>query len=203
MEIVLDIKDLNFSYGNNTVFDQFNMTIKSGEVVGLMGPNGAGKSTLFQLIMGNLKPASGTILLNGEKISFYNLWRDSFPPIGYVPQDIKLFPSLSVVEHLKLLHQNENMSLEKVVENFDLGDMLSHAISMLSLFQKKKLVLACAVMMSSTLIIIDEITSGLDKEDISNIQNMLIRVRSTIAILMIEHHNEFITSFADRVVILS
>jgi len=99
---VLDIKNINVYIGGSLIIRNVSLTVKRGEVVSLIGRNGAGKTTLLKTIMGLLKPASGEIKFSGEDITHLSSSKIAKLGIGYAPDDLRIFPSLTVEENIEL-----------------------------------------------------------------------------------------------------
>ena len=99
---MLEVHDLQSGYGSGVVLQGLRLSIKRGEVVALMGRNGMGKSTTLKTIIGLLAARAGTINLNGRDITHLRAYEKSQRGIGYVPEGRRLFPGLTVEEHLTL-----------------------------------------------------------------------------------------------------
>ena len=106
----LSIKNVSLSIEGRLIVDDVSITIKSGEVVGLMGPNGAGKTTTFNLAVGNLNPDKGDILMNNKYITNLPLYSRARRGLGYLPQDASIFRDLTVKENIDLALQKSSSS---------------------------------------------------------------------------------------------
>ena len=100
--MLLEVQDLNTFYGTSHVLQGISLNVEQGELVALLGRNGMGKSTTLKSIMGVVKPKSGTVLFKGKDVSHLPSYRTAKAGIGYVPEDRRIFPTLSVVDNLML-----------------------------------------------------------------------------------------------------
>src|SRR5210317_1875193 len=103
-EAILKLKKLSFKFGKKIILDNFNISLNKGQILGLLGPNGVGKSTIFNLIIGNLVPDFGSIIIENEKINKYPTFQRALKyKIGYVPQIGGYFQNLTVFENMKAI----------------------------------------------------------------------------------------------------
>ncbi|MBW2706116.1 MAG: ATP-binding cassette domain-containing protein, partial [Deltaproteobacteria bacterium] len=98
----LDVKGLNTYYGESHVLQDMSVAVNNGEIVALLGRNGMGKSTTLKSIMGLVKPKSGTILFQGTDITSFPPYKTAKIGIGYVPEERRIFPNLSVLDNLRM-----------------------------------------------------------------------------------------------------
>ena len=105
-EKILKIEKLSLKIENKTILDDFDLELNHGQILGLLGPNGAGKSSLFNLIIGLLKPNSGSIIINSKKVNEYPIYtRAKQFQIGFVPQNGGYFHDLTIYENLKSISE--------------------------------------------------------------------------------------------------
>ena len=104
----LRIKNVSLTIQGRLIVDDVSITVKPGEVVGLMGPNGAGKTTTFNLAVGNLKPEKGDILMNNKYITNLPLHSRARKGLGYLTQEASIFRDLTVKENIELALQNSS-----------------------------------------------------------------------------------------------
>jgi len=161
---VLEVKGIHVRAGSRALLDGITFRLLSGELCALIGPSGAGKSTLIHVLLGLNRPASGTITLGGRPIS-------QAGPLGYVPQDDALHPSLTVrrelefAAELRLPDQKEDerrARLESLYKHIGLDRHLDTKIRKLSGGQRKRVSVAMELLTRPDLLILDEPTSGLD-----------------------------------------
>lgn len=153
---------LTFGYGKNKqVFNDFNLEIEKGKIVGLLGKNGTGKSTLLYIICGLLKPSHGNVTIKG--IDIRRRLPQTLSDIYLVPEEFDL-PNLSIKQFVKLnsgFYPNfSNETLSTCLNDFDLGTDIN--LAELSMGQKKKAYMCFALATNTSLLLMDEPTNGLD-----------------------------------------
>jgi ABC-2 type transport system ATP-binding protein len=164
-DIVIECSQLGFSYNDQPVLSDFDLSVQAGEIYGLVGADGAGKSTLLQLAVGQLLPTTGSIKILG-KISTDALLRDD---IAYMPQGFGLYPDLSVQENLEFFADLHGLPEDKA--KLIITDLLSR--TGLAGFEQRrggnlsggmmqKLALACALVHEPKVMFLDEPTTGVD-----------------------------------------
>lgn len=204
----IDVKDLDFGYGEETVLENVNLSINKGEILGIQGKSGSGKSTLLKLIMRFWKPNGGMIAMSGvdiEKINSKSLLNN----ITYITQDTVLFAG-TVEENLRIARKDEDMQtikaacekagilkhIESLPKGFDtqvaeLGDNFSGG-------ERQRLGLARCFLADSPLIFLDEPTSNLDSQNESIILKALYKTKGEKTIVMVSHR-ESTLAISDRV----
>ncbi len=217
---VIEIKDLNFIYGQNTPFEisalkDINLNIKKGEFVGLIGHTGSGKSTLIQHFNALIKPTSGTILLDGEDI-----WADKSKirstrfKVGLVFQypEYQLFEQ-TVKEDIAFGPTNMGLSEEeindRVLESIKLVGLnesyLDKSPFDLSGGEKRRVAIAGIMAMQPEVLVLDEPTSGLDpkgrKSILKHIKNYHKETGNTV--IIVSHSMEDVASIADKVLVMN
>lgn len=191
---MLKIERLSFSYGAKSVFENLNLTLSPGEKIALMGPSGCGKSTLLQLIAGLLSPNGGRI-------------QNSFSHLSYVFQEPRLFPWLTIQQNLEAVlspKENPEDRVAEVLRLVHLSDCTALFPEELSGGMKIRASLARALMNPSDLLLLDEPFASLDqalREELSLALRNELTKRGSSAIL-VTHHAEDATRFADRIVLL-
>lgn len=205
----LQIKNLEFSYGDHKVLQIPEMQIQEGEMVFLLGPSGSGKSTLLELIAGILKPERGDLILNGENISQLTLSQlDRFRAenIGYVFQSFNLIPYLSVLENIQLpfLFQKQKPDqvwLNQLIDRLGLKAFAERTVSQLSVGQQQRVAVARALLKRPKLILADEPTSALDYDHREGFLKLLFELcrQEKITVLFVSH-DRTIEKLFDRAV---
>jgi branched-chain amino acid transport system ATP-binding protein len=201
----LVISGIEGGYGHVRVLHGIDLKV-SDKPVALMGRNGMGKSTLAQTIMGLNSTTAGTIKYGDVLLTGLSPTKIANTGIGYVPQGRRVFPSLTVDEHLKILEErNSKWSAEKVYELFPrLAERKKNGGAMLSGGEQQMLAIGRALMTNPSLLLMDEPSEGLAPAIIEHLENSL---RDLVAqgqrILLIEQNLKFAATLCDEIVILS
>lgn len=202
MANALAISDLSFSYEQESVLHQLNLSVDAGQFLALIGENGVGKSTLMNLILGRLKPSSGKISLFGDDRAIDNHYRD----IAYVSQNAvlgyKYFPTtVEEVVRIELRHLKKKTSITNLLATVELEDHANRRLSELSGGQLQRVGLLLALAKDARLILLDEPTSGIDKIFSAELYQILRGLADEgRAIVLVTHHPAEATNFIDRVV---
>lgn len=156
----LTASHISYRYGSKTVLDDVSLTADSGECIGIAGVNGSGKSTLLAVIAGVKHPRSGELTCYGhdmlrEQGQFAKL-------IGYVPQENPLLPDLSVADNLKLWSGQQVSAQDALLDKLRLTGYLKRRAGRLSGGEKRRLVIACALLAGQSVLVMDEPTAALD-----------------------------------------
>lgn len=193
----LKIKNLSCCYGEKIVFENLNLNIRSGEILGITGSNGVGKTTLLRCIAGLHRETKGEITLNGKVIGDKKRQKLS----AMVMQDVnyQLFAD-SLVEECRLGNNCDNTQIDKVLDELKLIDSKDLHPMILSGGQKQRLVIANAILSDKKIFIFDEPTSGLDYEGMLAVSNELKKLsKNNYYIFVVSHDTEFINETCDRV----
>lgn len=210
----LDIRGLTARYANHTVLEGINLTVERGEIVSLIGPSGSGKSTLLRVITGLLKPAGGDIILDGDRIDYAN--RRSLAAarekLAIVFQQYNLFGNMTVLGNVMItpakirkrdkheVKAEARLWLEKV----GLGDKLDAYPDQLSGGQQQRVALARALCLKPEILLLDEVTSALDPERVSEVLDTIKLLASeNITLLIVSHEMNFVREVSDRVVFMA
>lgn len=206
--MTLKLSHVNGGYSNLLILRDLSFEINSGEVVALMGLNGAGKSTTIKHIMGILTPISGEITLDGvSRDRDFSVYEKQ---IAYVPEQPVFYRQLTLEEHLDLVMnvydqrnpQTQNRA-QKLLEMFRLDDKRDWLPIHFSKGMQQKMLLTCAFMLDSKLIVIDEPFVGLDPVAIDDLLNLIHeRKKQGKAILISTHILNNAQNVADRFILL-
>lgn len=173
---MIEIKNLNQRYGGTQILWDLNLSIPKGECTCIMGRNGVGKTTLLKCLMGLLPISSGTIELNGQSIERQSAERRARLKVGYVPQGRDIFPLLSVEENLKvsLAAAGKRTIPERVYELFPvLKEMHARRGGDLSGGQQQQLAIGRALVLSPTVLILDEPNEGIQPNIVNQIGEVI------------------------------
>ena len=210
---ILKLENISLSFGNRQILENINFEINKGEIFGMLGPNGVGKSTIFNLVTGLISPEKGSIFIRGEKVNNFPIFlRTTKFRIGYVPQYGGYFYDLTLFENLKavgeILIKNSRDRIEKInylTSKFDLESIRDIKAKFLSGGQKKKLVIAMALLGDPELLLLDECFAALDVMTIKMLQQIIVNLQSEnrITICICDHQARDLLTCVDVAVVLS
>lgn len=201
----LIISGVEAGYGHVKVLHGINLIV-SDKPVALMGRNGMGKTTLAQVIMGINATTAGTIKYGDVILTGLSPTKIANAGIGYVPQGRRVFPSLTVDEHLRILEKRTNQwTAEKIYKLFPrLAERKKNGGAMLSGGEQQMLAIGRALMTDPTLLLMDEPSEGLAPSIVEHLGNSL---RDLVAqgqrILLIEQNLRFASTLCDEIIILA
>lgn len=208
MDTIVEVKELSKNYGRLRALDKLNFNIYSGEIFGLLGPNGAGKSTFISILTTLLKPSSGDILIKGfsaarqpDKIK---------AGIGYVPQDIALYPVLSGMDNLNFwagvygLRGNlKRQRIEEALAVVRLGDRARDRVENYSGGMKRRLNIAVALLHHPEILVMDEPTVGVDIQSRKYIMDGIKELKNKgRTIVFTSHYIDEMEALCDRLAII-
>ena len=210
---IIKLDQLSLTFGARKILDNVNFTMNEGQIVGLLGPNGVGKSTIFNLITGLIKPEYGSIMINGENVNNYPIYqRTKKFKIGYVPQYGGYFHELTLEKNLtaigEILIDNKSVRKENIdylISKFELDAVRKVISKNLSGGQKKRLVIALALLGNPKILLLDEPFAALDVLTIKMLQQIIVNLQSekNISILLCDHQARDLLSCVDIAVVLS
>lgn len=204
---LLEIEKLNVSIGGSLILRDVTLHVPKNQVVCLMGRNGVGKTTTLRTIVGLRKPSSGSLQFDSVNILPLSPDKRARAGIGYVPQGREIFPTLSVLENLKIggiaTGREMNQSLERVYELFPvLKEMLGRKGGVLSGGQQQQLAIGRALITEPKLLILDEPTEGIQPNIIDQIGDAILKLKGTMSILLVEQYLDFAKELADAFFIM-
>jgi ABC-2 type transport system ATP-binding protein len=189
----LDISSITFSYegASACALQNFSLTVADGRMQALLGPNGAGKSTLMRVITGQMRGYSGDVCIFERKMPD----RGALSSIGYAPQAISLYKSLTARENLRFFGTMANLSDKQIAERSEavldqtgLADHAGEAIATYSGGMQRRLNLAVALLHSPKLLLLDEPTVGVDPQSRHHIYETLIRLNESGMTILLSTH---------------
>jgi lipopolysaccharide export system ATP-binding protein len=210
---IVSLENISLSFGKRKILDNVSFNVNHGQILGMLGPNGVGKSTIFNLITGLIKPDYGKIKFDGDDVVNYPIYlRTTKFKIGYVPQYGGYFSDLTLLENLKaiaeIVIEDKNLIQHKVDEliaNFEPASIRVIKPKFLSGGQKKKLVIALALLSEPKVLLLDECFAALDVLTIKMLQEIIVNLQteSNITICICDHQARDLLSCVDVAIILS
>ncbi|MBV9782643.1 MAG: ABC transporter ATP-binding protein [Acidisphaera sp.] len=208
-DAALQIEHLTSGYGEAMVLRDITLSLQQGEVLAVLGKNGMGKSTLLKTIMGFLPPHGGTIRIHGTPTTGLSPHRLAARSVAYSPQDQAIFQDLSVEENLRLGLRSDRgfaPALDRVAGFFPfLAKRRRQAAGTLSGGEQKMLIMARALLSRPRLMLVDEISEGLQPSVILRMAEVMRSELSgsQLSILLIEQNVQFALSVAQRYAVLT
>jgi len=207
-EPILDADAVAFAYRDKPVLREINLELQRGRILALLGPNGAGKSTLIRCICGRLQPDAGRVLVDGDDPLTSSAARAA---TGLVPQQIALYPHLTVSENLAVFarlsgvgRREVNSAVARTMDVCDLATVAHRPAGRLSGGWQRRVNIGCAMSHAPRLLILDEPTVGIDPPAREEIERLLTRLSGDgLAVLMTSHDLAQIETLADTVAFLS
>jgi len=210
---ILELEKLNLKFGKKIILNNLNLQLNDGEILGLLGPNGVGKSTIFNIITGLIKPDFGSIKINSLIVNKFPIYERALKfRIGFVPQSGGFFHDLTVFDNLKAISEinidNSSLREEKInslIYQFELNSVSDIKANLLSGGQKKKLVIALALISDPKIILLDEPFAALDVMTIKMLQKIIIDLQSSkrISIILCDHQARDLLNCVDKAAIIS
>jgi ABC-type branched-subunit amino acid transport system ATPase component len=205
----LELEGVSSGYGEAIVVRDLDLQVRRAEIFAILGKNGMGKSTLLKTVMGFLRAASGRIRLLGNEVTGLPTHVVARRPIAYAPQEKTLFQDLTVEENLRLGLRSENDFAERFGTLGDpfpvIRQRLKQKAGTLSGGEQKMLLVTRALLSAPQVILVDEISEGLQPSVVQRLADVLRaeREKRGVAILMVEQNVPFALSIADRYAVLN
>ncbi len=211
---MLSIQNVSKQFDGITAIKDVSFKIERGEIVGLVGPNGAGKSTLLNIVSGVYLPSSGSVIFNGEDITDLRPNKVCKLGIAKTFQLVQSFPELTALQNVlvgALFGNSEKISMKEAEETAEekleyVGypmDKIQYPVKNLNVVELKRIQLARALSTDPKLLLLDEVTTGLNPKESNDAISLIQKIReSGITILMVEHVMRIIMNVSDRIVVL-
>jgi lipopolysaccharide export system ATP-binding protein len=210
---IIELNKLSLSFGKRAILDNVSFSLNEGQILGLLGPNGVGKSTIFNLITGLIKPDYGSIKIQSKIVNEYPIYlRTKKFKIGYVPQhggyfhDLTLFENLNAIGEILVMDKKiRTEMINSLISKFELDPVIDIKASHLSGGQKKRLVIALALLGNPKILLLDEPFAALDVLTIKMLQQIIVNLQSerNISIILCDHQARDLLTCVDVAVVLS
>ncbi|HZU05143.1 MAG TPA: ABC transporter ATP-binding protein [Chloroflexota bacterium] len=204
-ETILELRDIHTFYGQSHILQGVSFVVHAGETVALLGRNGAGKTTTVRTIMGFTPPRQGVILLRGQPITGWPPYAVAQAGVGLVAQGKRVFPSLSVLENLRLAATRGEWTIERVFTLFPrLAERQKQVAGSLSGGEQQMLSVARALVTNPSVLVLDEPSEGLSPLLVRELEGMLRLLKgSGITILLVEQNLELALTTSDRALVMN
>jgi len=207
----LIVKKISKTYGSKQVIRDINLIIKRGEIVGLLGPNGAGKTTTFYIIVGLVKPDSGSILLDKGDISNLPIYSRGQMGISYLPQEASIFRGMNVEDNLLSIIEitepkkyKQEIILQNLLNEFDINHVRKSKSIVLSGGERRRLEIARTLASNPKYLLLDEPLTGIDPVSIEELKTIIKKLKEkNIGILITDHNVRETLKIVDRVYIVN
>ena len=207
----LIINKISKSYGNKKVVRDISIVINRGEIVGLLGPNGAGKTTTFYMIVGLVKPDTGSIILDKIEISKMPIYSRGLQGISYLPQEPSIFRGmnvednlLSIIEIVEKDKNKQNIILQSLLNEFDINHVKKSKSIVLSGGERRRLEIARTLASKPKYLLLDEPLTGIDPVSIEEIKIIIKKLKQkNIGVLITDHNVRETLKIVDKVYIVN
>ena len=224
MTPVLESSGVSVAFSGIRALDDVSVSVAAGERVGLIGPNGAGKTTLFNCLLGMLRPDDGRVMLDGVDVGGWPAHRRARAGMGRTFQRVELFSDTTVREHLLIAERIRNgtgafwkdligrgrptpdevAACDEVLELLGIAELAGQPVESLSLGQSRLVEVGRALMTGPRVLLLDEPSSGLDRDETRALADTLRSVQATrgYAVLLVEHDVALVADFTERTYVL-
>lgn len=227
MATILELKDVNKTFGGVQAVKDMTFKIESGELAGLIGPNGAGKTTIFNLVTGVYDVTSGDIEFKGKNITKLKTYQVISLGVARTFQNLRLFAASSVLDnvmtaaqqHYKygffeaISHMGRWKKMEKatrdesmeLLERVGLADRADQAAGNLPYGLQRRLEIARAISLRPELLLLDEPAAGMNAEEVEQLNDLIINIHKdfNLTILFIEHHMDMVMAICPHIVCMN
>ena len=207
----LIVNKISKSFGNKPIVRDLSLNIKRGEIVGLLGPNGAGKTTTFYMIVGLIKPDTGSIILDKIDVSDLPIHIRGKMGISYLPQEPSIFRGMNVEDNImsiiEIIEKDKSkhiIILENLLNEFDIAHVRKSKSIVLSGGERRRLEIARTLASNPSYLLLDEPLTGIDPVSIEEIKIIIKKLkRKNIGILITDHNVRETLKIVDKVYIVN
>jgi lipopolysaccharide export system ATP-binding protein len=207
----LIVNKISKTYGNKKVVRDISLSIKRGEIVGLLGPNGAGKTTTFYMIVGLVKPDTGSILLDKTDLTKAPIYLRGAKGIGYLPQEPSIFRGMNVEDNLlsiiEVVEKDKNkhqIILQGLLNEFNISHVKKSKSLVLSGGERRRLEIARTLAARPKFLLLDEPLTGIDPVSIEEIKTIIKSLtKKNIGVLITDHNVRETLKIIDKVYIVN
>lgn len=205
--VSLEISKLSSGYKKTTIIRELSLSVVEGSITCLLGRNGVGKSTLMKTIMGLLSTNTGSIKLGEEKIDGLKPFQIAQKGVAYAPQEAAIFPQLTVEQNLSIVGgKTKPNHLKEIIHFFPiLSERMHQKAGTLSGGEQKMLLVTRALLSSPKLMLLDEVSEGVQPSMVDNIGQAILWANQTYktTVLMVEQHLEFSLGISNFYVVMN
>ena len=207
----LIVNKISKTYGSKKVVRDISLSIKRGEIVGLLGPNGAGKTTTFYMIVGLVKPDTGSILLDKTDLTKAPIYLRGAKGIGYLPQEPSIFRGMNVEDNLlsiiEVVEKDKNkhqIILQGLLNEFNISHVKKSKSLVLSGGERRRLEIARTLAAKPKFLLLDEPLTGIDPVSIEEIKTIIKSLtKKNIGVLITDHNVRETLKIIDKVYIVN
>ena len=210
----VELKNISLSFNKRQILDNISLTIREGEICGLLGPNGVGKSTIFNIIIGLLKPDYGDVLINKKKVTDLPIYKRAVnfgvsivPQSGGIFEDLTCYQNLNAIADLVIKEKKDiNFKVEKMIAKFELDAVKNIKSKYLSGGQKKRVSIAMALLSNPKIVLMDEPFQGLDLMSTNYLQETIVNLQTednNRCCVISDHAARDLLKISDRAVVLA
>ncbi|WP_428897841.1 lipopolysaccharide export system ATP-binding protein [Parelusimicrobium proximum] len=194
----MELKSQNIekTYGHRRVVKGVDINIKSGEIVGLLGPNGAGKTTTFYMLVGFIEPTSGQVVIDNTDVTDQPMYERARHGLGYLAQEPTIFKGLTVEENLLAVLERiepdkvkRKQKVDELLEEFGITKLAKQKAWTLSGGEKRRMEIARCMIMHPQIILLDEPFVGIDPITVSDLRQMIFKLKDKGIGVLITDHN--------------
>ncbi len=200
---IIKVENLSFGYSSNIILRDVSFSVGHGEIISIVGPNGGGKTTLLKLLLGFLKPQSGTVLIKGKSPESARKY------MGYVPQYMTLDRKFPItvgevilsgrVRPFGFYTKKDRLRVSEAMEALELCELKNERFSEISGGQIQRMLIARSILSDAEILLLDEPTSNIDSPSQNRLNLILKELSKKMTILIVTHDTGFVSNITDRV----